>query len=299
MLINKREVSVMKIAVNTGAFDQVCSLEETLEMIKAAGFDAAEISLDRMMRGPEDGDTRFQGEDYLEEARKLRSFLEKLGLEVAQVTAPRAKFRADYYTNPYAYPMVVRSIEIAAELGAKIIVVPPVDRPAYPGNEERLFEISMDYYGKFAETAERCGIQIAIPNTAAFDFRRHGPGHYICSKPEEHLRYVNALNEKYPNRFGACLDVGEPNLVCGYAQDNIRKLGQQMVCTQVHDNHYRKDDHGIPGHGVIDFDAVSAALKEIGYCGYYTLSCTLRLPRALVPSVLRHMAEVARYFAEK
>ncbi len=287
----------MKIAVNTGILNRVCSLEETLELIKAAGFDGAEISLDRIMKGPADWDTRFQGDNYLEEARKLKAFMEKLGLEVAQVTAPRAKFRADYYTNPYSYPMAERSIEIAAELGSPIIVIPPVDRPAYPGNEERLFEISMDYYGKFAETAERCGIKIGIPNTFAFDFRRHGPGHYICSRPEEHLRYVNALNERYPDRFVACMDMGEPNLVCGYAQDNIRTLGKQIACIQVHDNHYRKDDHCIPGHGVIDFEAISQALKEIGYNGYYTLNCTLNLPRALAPSALRHMAEVARYFA--
>lgn len=290
---------MMKIAVNTGILNRVCTLEETLELIKAAGFDGIELSLDRLMNGPNDWDTRFQGENYLEEARRLKTFLDELGLAVAQVTAPRAKFRPDYYTNPYSYPMAVRSIEIAAELGAPVIIIPAVDRPAYPGNEEKLFEISMDYYGKFAETAERCGIKIAITNTFAFDFRRHGPGHYICSKPEEHIRYLEALNEKYPDRFVACLDLGEPNLVCGYAQDNIRALGGRIACIQANDNHYRKNDHCIPGHGVIDFAAISEALREIGYGGYYTLSCALNLPRELAPSALNHMAAVARYFAEK
>lgn len=289
----------MKIAVNTGVLNRVCSLEETLEMIKAAGFDGAEISLDRIMKGPNDWDTRFQGENYLEEARKLKAFMEKLGLEAAQATAPRAKFRPDYYTNPYSYEMAARSIEIAAELGAPVIVIFPVDRPGYPGNEEKLFEISMDFYGKFAETAERCGIKIGIPNTGAYSFHRHGPGHYVCSKPEEHIRYVNALNEKYPDRFVACMDLGQPNMVCGHAEDNIRALGSLIGCIHANDNHYRKDDHCIPGHGVIDFEAISAALKEIGYEGYYTLNCALNLPRALAASALTHMADVARYFAEK
>lgn len=289
----------MKIAVNSGIFNRVCTLEETLTFIKEAGFDGVEISLDRIMKGPEDWDTRFQGDDYLEEARKLKVFLDELGLEVAQATAPRAKFRPDYYTNPYSYPMAVRSIEVAAELGAPIVIILPVDRPKYPGNEENLFEISMDYYGKFAETAERCGIKIGLANTAAFDFRRHGPGHHICSRPEEHIRYITALNEKYPGRFAACMDMGEPNLVCGRAEDNIRALGSLIACTSIHDNHYRKDDHCIPGHGVIDFNAVSGVLREIGYSGYYTLNCALNLPKELAPSALRHMADVARYYAEK
>ncbi|MBQ8600726.1 MAG: sugar phosphate isomerase/epimerase [Clostridia bacterium] len=289
----------MKIAVNSGILNRVCPLEESLELIKAAGFDGVEISLDRIMKGPDDWDTRFQGENYLDEARKLKKFIDELGLEVAQVCAPSAKFRADYYTNPYSYPMAVRSIEIAAELGAPVIIIKPIDRPAYFGNEEKLFETSMDYYGRFAPIAERCGIKIALENVCAFDFRRHGPGHHICSKPEEHIRYLTALNEAYPDRFVACMDMGEPNLVCGYAEENIRALGSRIACTHVHDNHYRKNDHCIPGHGVIDFHAISEALKEIGYEGYYTLNCAVHLPRELMPSALSHMATVARYFAEK
>ena len=79
----------------------------------------------------------------------------------------------------------------------------------------------------------------------------------------------------------------------------IRTMGSRIGALHVHDNDYRKDLHTIPGHGDMNFPAITEALKEIGYRGIYTLECGSSLPRELLPVGVSYMANIARHFANK
>jgi sugar phosphate isomerase/epimerase len=53
--------------------------------------------------------------------------------------------------------------------------------------------------------------------------------------------------------------------------DVIRRLGSLVEVLHIHDNDGVKDQHKIPGTGVIDWSDVFSALDEIGYSGCYNL----------------------------
>lgn len=51
----------------------------------------------------------------------------------------------------------------------------------------------------------------------------------------------------------------------------IRALGHRLQALHIHDNDRWHDSHQIPFSMSIDFAPIAAALKEIGYKGWFTL----------------------------
>ena len=77
-----------------------------------------------------------------------------------------------------------------------------------------------------------------------------------------------------------CVDTGHTNLAVkmGYPPvgDVIRRLGSLVEVLHLHDNDGIKDQHKIPITGTLDWADILAALKEIGYSGYYNLEVMLK-----------------------
>jgi D-psicose/D-tagatose/L-ribulose 3-epimerase len=61
------------------------------------------------------------------------------------------------------------------------------------------------------------------------------------------------------------VDTGHANLGDLRAPRAIRMAGSRLFTTHLQDNMGKQDDHIAPGMGVIDWDDVSRAIKEIGY----------------------------------
>jgi len=77
-----------------------------------------------------------------------------------------------------------------------------------------------------------------------------------------------------------CVDTGHTNLAVkmGYPPvgDVIRQLGSLVEVLHLHDNDGIKDQHKIPLTGTLDWADILAALREIGYAGYYNLEVVLK-----------------------
>ena len=67
-----------------------------------------------------------------------------------------------------------------------------------------------------------------------------------------------------PN-LGICVDTGHANLGDLGAPRAIRMAGSRLFTTHLQDNMGKQDDHIAPGMGIIDWEDVAKALKEIGY----------------------------------
>ena len=52
---------------------------------------------------------------------------------------------------------------------------------------------------------------------------------------------------------------------------NVRTLVERLKLVHLHDNDGRHDKHFQPFKGVIDWDAVCVAFKEVGYSGNFSL----------------------------
>ena len=267
--------------------------ETALEMLKSAGFDAADLSLFSMEENP-----RWSAENYREEAKRRGASAAEKGIPTLQSHAPYA-FDKNRDFEKEVFPLIWRSVEIAALAGARAIVVHGIHNIPYFGNEELLFETNMAFYRRFIPLCEKYGIRVCVENMWRPNPRRKMIDHSICSRPEEFNRYVDALQAE-SGYFHACLDLGHTVLVGEDPAEMVLGLNSRIAALHIHANNYHDDSHPLPACGKIDVIPTFEALGKIGFRGPFTLEADdffSHQPEALWPLSLRYMAEVSRYYS--
>ena len=86
------------------------------------------------------------------------------------------------------------------------------------------------------------------------------------------------------------------------APEMVRALGGYFQAMHLHDVNFCEDSHTLPFTQKVDFEAVIAAMKEIGYRGDVTLESgnfPRKFPREIFPEAVRLMAATARYFKNR
>lgn len=275
-------------------------LEKALRLIFEAGFDCYDFSLFDMLKE----DNVFNCPDYLEETKKIRAYADALGLPCNQAHAPfpsSMPFTPENIGyNSAIYDKLTRSMEIAATLGAKAIVIHPQAEVDYMKNREQLAEQNVIFYRSLTPFAQKYGIKIAVENMWQVNPIGGAIVDSVCGRPEEFAAMMDALDPAY---FVACLDIGHAAL-CGHdPADFIRTLGQgRLHALHVHDVDGINDLHTMPFLSKVDFDAVTDALREIGYDGEITLEADKfyhRMPDAILPEAAKLMSAAARAIADR
>lgn len=288
----------MKIATQTSYLCATLGMEQGIRLLKEVGYDGMDLSLFAMTKD----DSPFNADNYREYAAELKVIADDCGIAFTQAHAPFS-FRwedEEVYRN-IACPRVERSIEIAALVGAKTIIVHPIHHQLYAGHEEEMHALNIAYYSTLIPLCETYGIKVAVENMWQRDPIRKYITHDVCSRSVLHAAMVDELNAISPC-FTACLDVGHSVLIGEEPADAIRTLGHRLGALHLHDNNYIADQHTIPGLGRIDWTALTAALKEIGYTGEFTYEADAFLKGFtpdLLPTAAKFMADVARYWAKK
>ena len=260
-----------------------------IDMAKAAGFDAVDYSFywnSRTNPWP------MKGEQYADYARSVREHLKKTGMVCNQAHAHyEMGYGREFSLDDPVFFDVVRSMECAAILGAKAIVVHPLHTPP----EVDFFEYNRGYYLALEPFCEKFGIQVAIENLyrEQTKFRRNQS---VPGTPAEHSRFVNGLNREH---FCACVDVGHASL-CGYeAEEYLSGMERGVVkALHLHDTDYLSDKHALPFTGNLHWHRMMAALKSIGYDGDFTMEAVTYLehfPKELLADALALEAKVGRY----
>ena len=275
------------------------ALEEKIDLFKTAGFTAMDYGLGELIRD----DSPFCGDGYREVAGEIRDICDKKGFPIVQTHAP-FKFKTEQWDDPalfesVTFPRIVRTLEISAILGAKVVVVHPIHHMVYHGHEEEIFERNMEYYRRLIPYCEQFGIKVAVENMFQKDERRKCLVHDTCSRPEELIRYVDTLNSEY---IVACLDVGHAGLPLSdvEAADFVYALGHdRLQSLHVHDNDYQLDRHVLPYLGQMDWESICRALGEIDYQGDFTYEVKHDLIRGkdkgFIPIGARFMADVGKH----
>lgn len=299
----------MLISTPTELLSERYGRERTLQLIAEAGFDAYDMTLCDMARP----DCEFLAKNWRERAQYYRAVADKLGLVCNQAHAPFPSSYEDGVANEQRIELIERAMEIAAILGAKIIVVHPVQHLPYIRYIEQLKTFNKVFYSRLLMLAEKLGITIATENMwqvmkmwmnggwANEDLYYNPIVDSTCSSAEEFAEYVDMMGS---DRLVACLDIGHVPLVQRDLPHMIRTLGPRLQALHVHDNDGKSDWHTFPFSrtGVVDFDAVTTALAEIGYEGDITFEANsffLRVPEALVPSALRYLCDIGRYLRDE
>lgn len=291
----------MKIAADTNCFYQVYTEIETIELLAEAGFDAIDYS---PMNEP-----YFNGEISEIERKKyyekLKKYAEEKEITFNQAHAPCPSSSLDEALSEKIFYNIVRSMQNAAWLGARQIIVHPLMHIDYitPEDEEKNFELNMKFYNRLKPYCEEYGIRVALENLTCYRETISGGRFFktACSMPEEFIRYIDNLNSDW---FVACLDIGHATVVNQPAAEFIRKLGgKRLQALHIHESDGHRDSHTLPFlHGVIDWNEVTSALREIKYAGDFNFEAgnfLKPLPKELYPAGAKMMAETGRYLVKK
>lgn len=287
----------MKLVNNTYSFYEKYTIKEQIDILADAGYDAIDFSF---FTGSKYFGKETENEEHISYLKDLRTHAEARGLSFVQAHAPMPSSTDNPERTEEIFGDIVRSMKYASILGVEIIVVHPLQHLAYAeeGNPEKLFEMNIDFYNRLLPYCKEYNIRVALENMYQVPFPGK-IGHSTCSRPDEFLRYLDALDSEW---FVACLDVGHAVLVCEDPAAIVKKLGNCLKCLHVHDVDGTRDSHTLPYFGVYDWDKFAAALKEIGYKGNFTYesdSFFRNLPTELYPSAMKFAADMGRYFIEK
>ena len=133
----------MLLSNTTAGLDEFMADVEVIQFMAKMGYDAYDMSFNYMQFKP---DHPMNQKNYREYAKNLRILADKAGIVCNQAHAPmNSKFGEPEFDKNFM-PMVLRSIEAAAILGAKIIVVHPISCLVHAENAEVLKEMNIKFY---------------------------------------------------------------------------------------------------------------------------------------------------------
>ncbi len=288
----------MKLSLNTGTLiNHGFSCEEAVNLLQKAGFDAIDFSFFKECFYNEATDLPEFKEYFL----NLKALAEQKGMCFNQAHAPFHSSFTDENKTKEMFNNIIRSMRNASYLGIDTIIVHPKQHLDFSetGVPEKLFEMNMDFYNSLKPYCEEYNIKVALENMWQKPKGRKII-HSTCSKPDEFIKYLDTLDSEW---FVGCLDIGHACLVCEDLYEFITKLGsKRLKALHVHDVDGIDDSHTLPYYGIIDWDKVAKALKDINYDGDFTYEagCFIEnLPNELFPSALHHMAQTGRYIMNK
>ena len=267
----------MRLAIDFGGALQRMGEEESLLMLKEAGFDGVDYNVKDYQLG----------DDYLEAAAKTKALLDQCGLVCVQTHSPHnfVYGTAMDCSNPI-YRDNFRTLEFTKILGADKCIIHCTVVPEGPFSGQ-FGEYNYLYYKSFEAEARRCGIYIGVENL------KQGKLH----RPEYMNRLVRMLNSPvfYPH-----VDMGHA-MSMGIEPDVFLK---KLTCLPVRGMHVHdfnvQTDHMLPFLGKTNWDRVVKAIVDIGYEG--DLALELFRTHALVaasfsetlPELYRFAAEIGR-----
>ena len=262
------------------------SQEESIKLIKEAGFDAFDLSMMQV-------NDFFTSDNYLNNAKKIKKYIDKLDIKCTQTHSIfplyHRTFELDETNRRVEYTK--RILEISKILGAKNCVIHPIN----DFDEQRNF----DFFQKFLPLARELDINIATENMWNWD-----GGHASLAACSNHNNFKTLLDLVDDDHFVACVDVGHAEMfgLETSAPLMIETLRDYVKCLHLHDNDLNFDRHNLSLTENIDYDLILDSLARINYQGDITFECDgfiNRMPPELHPSCLKMMCKIGLYLKKE
>lgn len=266
--------------------------ETCVRILAESGFDAIDWSFFAMTSGND----RWCGDDWRERALRLKELGQAYHIAFSQAHAPFPSSIGEEPFDTLIMQWIHRSMEAAALMGARNIVVHPHQHIPYRQNKARLYAENLAFYRGLIPYCEEFGIRVCIENMWGYDEKRRYIVDSVCSQPEEFCAMLDELDSPW---ITGCLDIGHCALVGEDPAAFIRALGaKRLQALHVHDVNYLEDNHTLPFLEKLDWESITKALAEIGYEGDFTFEADnflLSFPPALQPEASILMAKTGRY----
>lgn len=285
----------MKISTDNGPIRNTFGDVEAAALIAQAGFDGVDYTFYDI--DPANNILALPQADMRALARDVRACADAHGLAFPQAHAPYA-FGPDDDEHSDAFREVVRSMEFAAILGCRQMVVHTVKRFSPEVKEEDVWAFNRRYMKMLLPCAEEYDLLIGIENLFVYDpkcacYRGHN------GTPAQINAFVDSLESP---RLRVCCDLGHTALTGMEPETFLRGMkNDRLTMLHVQDTDYRSDSHTLPYLGKQNWDEITSALAEIDYGGYMNLEVLHfyeRFPSSLIPSALKLAAQCARQLAD-
>ena len=238
------------------------SLEAALDTIAAAGFSGVEI----LGQAPH-LDEPPQGHAL----KEFRGRLENRGFRSWTVHAPAKRNvpgAPDEDWRAESVETLQRYVRFSGALGSRGLIVHPVPNPIFVSDNQvgslhtRMQDAVRRSLDELVPVAAESGTCILLENLP-----------YHCDYPLLSMRELRPLVDEYPAEHVALiLDTGHAWTIGNDPVAEIHFAGARLQGTHLQDVDATtpNDDHWVPTHGGLDWDAIRAALAEIGYVGNWT-----------------------------
>lgn len=245
--------------INLWSFPEAYGLEQCLDTASAAGFAAVEPNFfEHGVLSMDSPDGEWLQARRMAQDKGLA--LSSLSTGVYWAASPTSN---DAATRARALELCKRQLEAAALLGVDtILVVPGSVKGADSGDAvgyDAAYERALDFIRRAEPHARSCGVAIGVENV----------WNKFLLSPLEMRAFVDAAGSPFVRAY---FDVGNV-LLYGYPEQWISILGSRIA--RVHVKDFRCAVGTLDGFcdllaGDVNFPAVMAALRAVGYDGYIT-----------------------------
>ena len=307
----------MKICVQSQDLVDDLGIGEAYKLIREAGFEAIDWNIDHAWKFQElikaeklEGLCIFEKslDEVIEHYSEELAVIKENGLTISQAHAPFAAYdpRRPEILD-YAIEIYKNIILFCDKVGCPRIIIHGINRqPSYKNmTSEECKELNKKLYESLIPTLQEVkSVMVCLENLPMWD--NYGGktiltgGH--CTNPITAAAELDALNEKAGgNYFGLCLDTGHLHICRTPFYDYIPTIGKRLAAFHIHDNDQTNDLHMMPYSGTVRWDVFLRELKAIGYDGDLSFETfaqvrAARIPKELIPSFLRTIADTAKYF---
>lgn len=287
----------MLLSTTTSPFLKRMNYEEMITIVSNAGFDALDFSFFAEEFYSKD----IEDKKFKQLFTTWREIAAEKQIVYNQAHAPYPSSTVNATETVRIFDDIVRSMRNSSYLGIDTVVVHPMKHLKYADDKapEQLFEMNIDFFKRLQPFCEEYNVKIAIENTWQL-LKKNFVSHSACSTPEEHIKYLDALDSRW---FCACLDIGHAILVNEKVDEYIKKLGAgRLKALHIHDSDGYYDLHTLPYYGVGNWNSITKSLKEIRYAGDFTFEAVNFLnfiPKEIFKEATMMMSATGRLLMEK
>ena len=268
--------------------------DEKYKKLREIGFEAIDFSNNITSAHAK---CEISNEEFLDAVRRDKVLIDEAGLEVYQMHGPWRWPVKDYSPEDRADRMsrMKASIEGCAILGCKnwIIhnIMPFGHEDLKLDKGEETWAMNREFFTELAKTAHKFDVNICLENMPMPNFS--------MTTPQNLLDFIAQMND---DCFKVCLDVGHAAVVPGVDPvESVYLLKDFLHAVHIHDNLGKVDQHFIPFFGVVDWENVGKALREIGFKGVFSLEVEApkKLPEPYFNEMFKLIFKIADHIANE
>jgi len=221
----------------------------------------------------------------------IREYLEKKGMRVNQTHCPYNRYDKKDYKE--FSKTIAEAVESTHKLGAPIMVVhgDEFDFQNLEYTPEKALEFNYQLFLPAVEFAAKHNMKIAFETV--FEDGCEGKPRF-GSRVEDLI----AICDKFGNEsVGICWDIGHAKVQYKSKHPRaLKKAGNRVIATHIHDNFHGDDLHLFPFLGDTDWKKSMETFREIGYNGEFTFEFVYDcIPDALLLDYLKLIKKTGDY----